>query len=142
MNSLKNAASWSRRQREYQYLLGVAVASCGGLHFWYQSHDEDDGLSFFSTPSTQLEKAAPALLARRNTPILPLPTRAQQIANLKASVKDKKPFDVLVVGGGATGAGAALDAQTRGLSTALIERGDFGNETSARSTKLIWAGIR
>lgn len=51
-------------------------------------------------------------------------------------------FDVLVVGGGATGAGAALDATTRGLRTALIERGDFGNETSSRSTKLIWAGIR
>jgi len=51
-------------------------------------------------------------------------------------------FDVLVVGGGATGAGAALDAATRGLRTALIERGDFGNETSSRSTKLIWAGIR
>jgi glycerol-3-phosphate dehydrogenase len=49
---------------------------------------------------------------------------------------------VLVVGGGATGAGTVLDAATRGLSAALIERGDFGCETSSRSTKLIWAGIR
>jgi len=46
------------------------------------------------------------------------------------------------VGGGATGCGTALDACTRGLSTALIERSDFASETSARSTKLIWAGIR
>ena len=46
------------------------------------------------------------------------------------------------MGGGATGCGAALDACTRGLSTALIERSDFASETSARSTKLIWAGIR
>ena len=53
-----------------------------------------------------------------------------------------KRVDVLVVGGGATGAGAALDAATRNLSTVLIERSDFGNETSSRSTKLIWAGIR
>lgn len=44
--------------------------------------------------------------------------------------------------GGATGCGAALDAQLRGLRTCLIERGDFANETSSRSTKLIWAGIR
>lgn len=63
--------------------------------------------------------------------------RDEQIKRLK-----KKEFDILVVGGGATGSGAALDAATRGLSTALIERGDFGNETSGRSTKLIWAGIR
>jgi glycerol-3-phosphate dehydrogenase len=66
-----------------------------------------------------------------------LPSRSEQVARLS-----KKEFDVLIVGGGATGSGAALDAATRGLSTALIERGDFGNETSARSTKLLWAGIR
>eukprot|EP00945_MAST-04E_sp_MAST-4E-sp1_P006499 g6499.t1 len=54
----------------------------------------------------------------------------------------KEEFDVLVVGGGATGSGAALDAQLRGLKTCLIERGDFANETSSRSTKLVWAGIR
>jgi glycerol-3-phosphate dehydrogenase len=51
-------------------------------------------------------------------------------------------FDVLVVGGGATGSGIALDAATRGLSVALVERGDFASETSSRSTKLVWAGIR
>ena len=60
-----------------------------------------------------------------------IPSRDVQIANLSQS---DKVFDVLIVGGGATGAGAALDATTRGLSTALIERGDFGNETSSRST--------
>ena len=68
-----------------------------------------------------------------------LPNRQEQINTLSS---EKIVFDVLVIGGGATGAGTALDAQTRGLNTALIERGDFGNETSARSTKLIWAGIR
>ena len=49
---------------------------------------------------------------------------------------------MLIIGGGATGCGAALDAQMRGLRTALIERGDFASETSSRSTKLVWAGIR
>ena len=68
----------------------------------------------------------------------PLPSRDEQVACLA----NTQEFDVLVVGGGATGAGAALDAQMRGLSTAMIERGDFSSETSSRSTKLIWAGIR
>lgn len=51
-------------------------------------------------------------------------------------------FDVCVIGGGATGSGTALDAQLRGLSTVLIEAGDFASATSSRSTKLIHGGIR
>lgn len=51
-------------------------------------------------------------------------------------------FDVLVVGGGATGAGVALDAATRGLRTALVERLDFAAGTSSKSSKLIHGGIR
>ena len=51
-------------------------------------------------------------------------------------------FDVLVIGGGATGAGVALDAATRGLRTALVERLDFGSGTSSKSSKLIHGGIR
>ena len=63
-----------------------------------------------------------------------IPTRSEQVARLSS----EKEFDVLIVGGGATGSGAAVDAASRGLSTAMIERGDFGTETSARSTKLLW----
>lgn len=51
-------------------------------------------------------------------------------------------FDVLIIGGGATGAGVALDAQTRGLKTALVELDDFSSGTSSRSTKLIHGGVR
>lgn len=50
--------------------------------------------------------------------------------------------DVLVVGGGVTGAGAALDATTRGLSTAMVEARDFGSGTSSRSSKLFHGGLR
>ena len=50
--------------------------------------------------------------------------------------------DVLVVGGGVTGAGAALDATTRGLSTALVEARDFASGTSSRSSKLFHGGLR
>ena len=53
-----------------------------------------------------------------------------------------EPFDVLVVGGGITGAGVALDAATRGLRVALIEKGDFASGTSSKSSKLVHGGIR
>ncbi len=51
-------------------------------------------------------------------------------------------FDVLVIGGGITGAGVALDAASRGLRTALVEKGDFGSGTSSKSSKMIHGGIR
>lgn len=51
-------------------------------------------------------------------------------------------FDVLVIGGGATGLGTAVDAAARGYRTALIEAGDFAAATSSRSTKLIHGGVR
>ena len=50
--------------------------------------------------------------------------------------------DVLVIGGGITGAGVALDAQTRGMKTGLIEMQDFAAGTSSRSTKLVHGGLR
>jgi glycerol-3-phosphate dehydrogenase len=54
----------------------------------------------------------------------------------------QRDFDVVVVGGGATGLGIALDAALRGLRVALLERGDFGQGTSSRSTKLVHGGVR
>ncbi|HEX5587067.1 MAG TPA: glycerol-3-phosphate dehydrogenase/oxidase [Acidimicrobiia bacterium] len=51
-------------------------------------------------------------------------------------------FDVVVVGGGITGVGVALDAVTRGLRTALVERDDFASGTSSRSSKLVHGGLR
>ena len=51
------------------------------------------------------------------------------------------PLDILVVGGGATGCGVALDAATRGLRVGLVEREDFSSGTSSRSTKLLHGGL-
>jgi glycerol-3-phosphate dehydrogenase len=51
-------------------------------------------------------------------------------------------FDLVVVGGGITGAGVALDAATRGFSVALVERADFASGTSSRSSKLVHGGLR
>lgn len=51
-------------------------------------------------------------------------------------------FDVLVIGGGVTGAGVALDAASRGLKTALVEKNDFASGTSSKSSKMVHGGIR
>ena len=53
-----------------------------------------------------------------------------------------KTYDVLIVGGGITGAGILVDAQARGLSCCLIEKQDFSEGTSSRSTRLIHGGLR
>ena len=54
----------------------------------------------------------------------------------------KEPFDLLVLGGGATGAGVLWEATLRGLKAALVEAGDFASGTSSRSTKLLHGGVR
>ncbi len=53
-----------------------------------------------------------------------------------------KPWDIVVVGGGATGVGVAIDAASRGYDTLLLEQSDFGKGTSSRSTKLAHGGVR
>lgn len=70
-------------------------------------------------------------------------TRRAALDELAASAADAgQIFDVLIVGGGITGAGLALDAAARGLRTALIEKRDFSAGTSSRSTKLLHGGLR
>ena len=57
-------------------------------------------------------------------------------------LQDGSTFDLIIIGGGATGCGVALDAATRGLKVALIEKNDFSEGTSSRSTKLVHGGVR
>ncbi|MEP2026020.1 FAD-dependent oxidoreductase, partial [Reichenbachiella sp.] len=64
-------------------------------------------------------------------------TRPNIIQNLK-----NEYYDVIIIGGGITGAGIALDAVTRGLKVALLEKKDFASGTSSKSTKLIHGGLR
>src|SRR5580658_4345039 len=65
--------------------------------------------------------------------------RAEILKNLS---RESEPWDVLVIGGGASGLGAAVDAASRGYRTLLIERFDFAKGTSSRSTKLVHGGVR
>jgi glycerol-3-phosphate dehydrogenase len=53
-----------------------------------------------------------------------------------------EPWDIIIVGGGATGVGVAVDAATRGYATLLLEQADFGKGTSSRATKLVHGGVR
>ncbi|EGD83359.1 glycerol-3-phosphate dehydrogenase [Salpingoeca rosetta] len=78
----------------------------------------------------------PATVTPPGSP-LNLPSRKKQWEDLQS-----QEYDILVIGGGATGSGVALDAASRGLRVALVERDDFCSGTSSRSTKLIHGGVR
>ncbi|KAK2979268.1 hypothetical protein RJ640_021968 [Escallonia rubra] len=111
----------------------AALAGCGAyaLHRHPSVSSSEDG-------------AAPPLdtLRRRiSDPLAIVPPRAVQESALIGS-SSSNPLDILVVGGGATGCGVALDAATRGLRVGLVEREDFSSGTSSRSTKLIHGGVR
>src|SRR5215813_3991616 len=64
-------------------------------------------------------------------------TRDQELMNVSG-----QKFDLCVIGGGATGAACALDAQLRGIRTVLLEAGDFAGATSSAATKIIHGGVR
>ncbi|XP_050308415.1 glycerol-3-phosphate dehydrogenase, mitochondrial isoform X1 [Anthonomus grandis grandis] len=106
-------------------VLGLTGTAGAGLATYLLFKEQNE-----NWPSVNAQKSSQRLKR-------PLPTRNEQIKSLQT---DK--FDIIVVGGGATGAGCALDAVTRGLKTALIEADDFASGTSSRSTKLIHGGVR
>ncbi|KDQ15149.1 hypothetical protein BOTBODRAFT_32138 [Botryobasidium botryosum FD-172 SS1] len=79
------------------------------------------------------------------------PDRKQMIRALKRSsttigphpaAQDEEEYDLLIIGGGASGAGVAVDAASRGLKVALVDRDDFSSGTSSKSTKLVHGGVR
>lgn len=110
----------------------VAVAS-GGTY------------AFLRDPSVSANDrggGGPALESFRSKigdPYAVVPPRAVQESAL-IGASPANPLDILVVGGGATGCGVALDATTRGLRVGLVEREDFSSGTSSRSTKLLHGG--
>ncbi|NBQ32323.1 MAG: glycerol-3-phosphate dehydrogenase/oxidase [Proteobacteria bacterium] len=78
------------------------------------------------------------MASRKETfPLYSLGSRTAHLDRLR-----REAFDVIVIGGGITGAGVAWDAATRGLRVALVEQGDFAGGTSSRSTKLLHGGLR
>lgn len=82
----------------------------------------------------------PAMPALKRSELTP-ESRREHLARLRAATADA-PLDVLVVGGGVNGAGAAFDAATRGLGVGLVEARDWASGTSSRSSKLMHGGLR
>ena len=129
----------------------VQDSGAGRRHFFpfrrrnnHQNHTRREQFSFTTNagPKRDPGLALTSVLSDAKEvdgPTTKIPSRAEQIRRLQTP---DAVYDVLVIGGGATGAGIALDAATRGLTVACIERGDFSSETSSRSTKLIWAGLK
>lgn len=108
-----------------RWIVGIGVlGGIGGT--WYYEKKKKERLSYI--PVEELSKI------RNWTP----PSRNALINKLY----ETPHFDLLIIGGGATGTGCALDAASRGLKVALVEKGDFAGETSSKSTKLIHGGIR
>src|SRR3954466_4628820 len=61
---------------------------------------------------------------------------------MQALQESKEPWDIIIIGGGATGLGAAVESASRGYRTVLLEACDFAKGTSSRSTKLVHGGVR
>lgn len=68
--------------------------------------------------------------------------REEMIERVRERARKNDPWDIAVIGGGATGVGVAVDAAARGLDVVLVEAHDFGKGTSSRSTKLVHGGVR
>ncbi|KAL2116934.1 hypothetical protein VTJ04DRAFT_9102 [Mycothermus thermophilus] len=128
----------------------VAAVGVGALYFTYRPRN---------IPGYEGPAVPPPIFGADGTFKLPrfprIKSRAEQIADLKKSSGNGKNktstsqtdddddiYDMLIIGAGATGAGVALDAATRGLKVAVVDRGDFSSGTSSKSTKLVHGGVR
>ena len=119
-------------------LVGVCGATVAGAYV-YRSWSEVLEARCEGSSLERRNSVTDGIKAKARTPsVHGIPSREHQVQALQSGAD----FDVLVIGGGATGCGVALDAATRGLKTACVERGDFASETSSRSSKLLWGGSK
>lgn len=152
----------SRFIKPLLYTAGAGVAGSTALYFTYRPQN---------IPGTEAAAVPPPTYGEGGVfrpPKFPnVKSRGEQLADLKrsagvvagasvdkakkwlsgssstpAETAEEEPYDLLIIGGGATGAGIALDAVTRGLKVALVERDDFSSGTSSKSTKLVHGGVR
>ncbi|OQE06624.1 hypothetical protein PENVUL_c017G02786 [Penicillium vulpinum] len=130
------AARHSRKLlRPLLYTSAAAAAGAGVLYISYRPRNIP-GLEAPAVPPPGYREG------KLVPPSFPsIKSRLEQIQDLKRS-NDEEEYDLLIIGGGATGAGIALDAATRGLKVAVVERDDFSAGTSSKSTKLVHGGVR
>ena len=147
--------------RRLGYVSAAGIVGGGTLYFIYRPR-EVPGLEAAAVPPPTYGEGG--VFRPPNFPRVK--SRAEQIEDLKASAgaafqqakskvfgalqgnqeeqqaSKEDPYDILIIGGGATGTGIALDAASRGLKVALVERDDFASGTSSKSTKLVHGGVR
>ncbi|KOS21916.1 Glycerol-3-phosphate dehydrogenase [Escovopsis weberi] len=128
------SSSWKRP------LLGLSAVAVGGA-------------GIYATRDRRLAQHQPLVPTQRDAagriipPSFPaIKSRAEQLAELRRhstqAPDGSQEYDLVVIGAGATGSGIALDAVTRGLKVALLDRDDFAAGTSSKSTKLVHGGVR
>eukprot|EP00396_MALV-II-16_sp_LP-1_P000367 gene367-280_t len=100
------------------------------------------GLSAYVSHYNKQDEAHIRRVIAETRELRAIPSREENLEAMRRDGGDASDFDVLVIGGGATGCGVALDAVTRGLSVACVEAEDFSSGASSKSTKLLWAGSR
>lgn len=148
----------SRFLKPLLYTTGAGVAGGAVLYATYRPRDIP-GLEAAAVPPPTYGEGG----IFRPPKFPHIKSRDEQIADLKKSAglvaekaknwlgagnkeveksEEEEPYDLLIIGGGATGSGIALDAVTRGLKVALVERDDFSSGTSSKSTKLVHGGVR
>ncbi|KAF9312906.1 mitochondrial glycerol-3-phosphate dehydrogenase, partial [Podila horticola] len=108
-------------------------------HAFWAPPSRDDMLHMLQNgPGTLLASKQAGSKGPTPTPVAP----ADAVSSTSKDDDDSDVFDLLIIGGGATGAGCAVDAATRGLKVAMVERDDYSSGTSSRSTKLVHGGVR
>ncbi|CAI7642536.1 unnamed protein product [Penicillium manginii] len=131
------AARHSRKLlRPLLYTSAAAAAGAGLLYISYRPRN----IPGFEAPAVPPPGYHEGKLVPPSFPLIK--SRLEQIQDLKKSQQEDEPYDLLVIGAGATGSGIALDAATRGLRVAMVERDDFSSGTSSKSTKLVHGGVR
>lgn len=138
-----------RRALYLSTLLGSVVGGSTLAYLSYIPKEEDDIHplpKFIGSLSLIANKKASelGLVSKNPSEYWTPPSRKSVLESLKKS--NSKPgsdiLDLIIIGGGATGAGVALDAVTRGLNVAVLDRSDFSSGTSSKSTKLVHGGVR
>ncbi|KAI7874127.1 DAO-domain-containing protein [Lichtheimia hyalospora FSU 10163] len=131
---------WRNLSRSQKLLTTVTATAAAGSAALYLNNDQRRPL-----PSMLLTRNHIAYAEAQNQDdekpktFWNTPSREEMLKKLD---NEEEEYDLLIVGGGATGAGTAVDAATRGLKVALVERDDFASGTSSRSTKLVHGGVR
>lgn len=118
------------------YTSAAAAAGAGVLYISYRPRNIP-GLEAPAVPPPSYREGK---LIPPSFPVIK--SRLEQIEELKRHSSNDNDYDLLVIGAGATGSGIALDAATRGLKVAIVERDDFSAGTSSKSTKLVHGGVR